>query len=151
MDYLQATYPGRFWSTNIRVGPIDPHVPRDGLSDAQIRIMGCYRRYADAVVPLPSELVVVETTMFKAVQKIGPLLEYVDLVPQTPELARFVHLPVRGELVSPIPDPRAQRLCERMGVRFVLFPVPWLEQFVQQYGRRFRTAPLADVSARFVT
>ena len=150
MDYLKATYPGRFWSTNIRVGPIDPHVPRDGLSPAQRRIMGVFRRYADAVIPLDHELVVVETTMFKAVQKIGPLLEYVDLAPQTPELAQFAHLPVRGELVSPLPDPRAQRLCERAGLVWVVFEPEWLDRFVAQMEARFRRAPLSDVRAEFV-
>ena len=151
MDYLKATYPGRQWFTNIRVGPITPHIPRDGLSDAQIKLMGAFRRYADAVVPLERELVVVEATIIKAVQKIGPLMEYLDLVPQTPELAHLQHLKLRGELVSPIPDPRVQKLASRVGLRFVVFNVDWLDQVQQIYGRRFRRAPLSDVSRTFVS
>jgi len=150
MDYLAATYPGQRWLTNIQVGPLDPHVPRDGLTDAQKRLMGKFRRYADAVVPLVDRLVVVETTMIKAVGKIGPLMDYVRLVPQTPELADFASLPVRGELVSPIPDPRAQALCLDVGLTFVLFSVPWLDAFVDQYGARFRRAPLSEGRQDFI-
>lgn len=150
MDYLAATYSGRRWMTNIQVGPLDPHVPRAGLSEPQKRMMGKYRRYADAIVPLDRELMVVETTMFKAVHKIGPLLEYVDLVPQTPELAEFAGWRVRGELVSPIPDPRAQQLCARLGLAFKIFVPTWLDQFTAQYERHFRRAPLSDVKREFL-
>ncbi len=149
MDYLSAAYSGRRWMTNIRVGPIEPHVPRAGLTDSQKKILGAYRRYADAVVPLEGRLVVVETTMFKAVQKIGPLLEYVDLVPQTPELAEFAGWPVVGELVSPIPDPRAEALCRNVGLAFRVYVPDWLDQFTAQYERRFRRAPLSDSSPTF--
>ncbi len=150
MDYLAATYPGQRWLTNVRVGPIDPHVPRDGLTDAQKRLMGSFRRYADAIVPLADRLVVVETTVLKAVEKIGPLMEYVRLAPQTPELAEFASLPVHGELVSPIPDPRAQALCLEVGLTYKVFAVPWLDAFVDQYGQRFRTAPLSEGRQDFI-
>jgi len=150
MDYLKATYWGDQVFTNIRVGPLEPHVPRDGLSDAQKRLMGSFRRYADAVVVLPGELVVVETTMLKAVMKIGPLLEYLKLVPETPELAQFLSRPVRGELVSPIPDPRTADLCRESGLRFVVFEVDWLDFFIAEKGARFRQASLSGVRQTFV-
>ncbi len=150
MDYLSAAYPGLRWYTNIRVGPIEPHIPRAGLSEAAKKLLGAYRRYADAVVVTPAELVVVETTMVKAVQKVGPLLEYLDLVSQTPELTEVLGRPVRGELVSPIPDPRASDLCSRVGLRFVTFEPAWLDQFMEVYSGRFRRAPLSDRQAQFI-
>ncbi len=150
MDYLQASYPGRRWHTNIRVGPIEPHVPRDGLSDEERALMGTFRRYADAVIPLDGQLVVVETTMIRAVVKIGPLLEYLKLAPQTDEYPAWRSLRVRGELVSPIPDPRAEALCGEVGLRFVVFRVPWLDRYFEAYGRRFRTASLSNVRQGFV-
>lgn len=150
MDYLAATYPGVPWMTNIRVGPLDPHVPRIGLSDAARKLMGNFRRYADAVVPLHDSLIVIETTITKAVQKIGQLIEYVDLVPQTPELAAYAGWPVIGELVSAIPDPRAQALCGKMGLRFVVFEPEWLDQFLAAYRRGFRRAPLSDIKQTFI-
>ena len=150
MDYLRAKYPPPGVFTNIRVGPLDPHIPRDGLTDAQKRLMGSFRRYADAVVVRAEEIVVVETTMFRAVTKIGQLLEYLKLTPQTPELAQYFPRPIRGELVSPIPDPRAEELCNDVGLRFVLFEVGWLDKFTEAYGARFRQASLSNVRQGFV-
>jgi len=150
MEYLALAYPGLPWHTNIRVGPIEPHVPREGLSDAARKLMGSWRRYADAVVVAPHQLVVVEATIIKAVQKVGQLMEYVRLVPVTPELAAFSHLPLVGLLVSAIPDPRAQALCAEVGLHFAVYEPAWLGDFVDQYGRRFRRAPLSDVGQTFV-
>lgn len=150
MDYLADRYPGRRWWTNVRVGPIDPHVPRPDLSEAQRKLMGAFRRYADAVVLDGDTLVIVETTIFKAVEKIGPLLEYARLLPQTPEFAEWRGLPIRAELVSPIPDQRAAELAGQVGITFVTWEPPWLDEVLEQYGRRFRRAPLSDIKPKFI-
>mgnify|MGYP001605290096 CR=1 FL=1 len=150
MDYIKAVYPPPGVFTNVKVGPLDPHVPRDGLTGAQQRLMGSFRRYADAIVVRPDEPVVIETTMVKAVTKVGPLLEYLKLVPQTPELAQYMPRRVRGELVSPIPDPRTEELCKDLGLRFVVYEVDWLDKFMEQYGARFRMAPLSGLRQEFV-
>lgn len=149
MDYLAATYPGVPWMTNIRVGPLDPHIPRAGLSDAAIKLMGNFRRYADAVVITEGRVVVVETTIQKAVQKVGQLLEYLDLVPLTPELAEHSGKPLSGVLVSAIPDPRAQALCGKVGLHFVVFEPSWLAQFLAVYRGGFRRAPLSGGGQTF--
>ena len=150
MDYLAATYPGRRWYTNVRVGALEPHALRPGMSEAEMRLLGGWRRYADAIVGPPPDVVVVETTIWKAVEKIGPLMEYLALVPETPELAELRSYPLRGELVSPIPDQRAADICGRVGIRFVVFKVTWLDETIAAYGRRFRRAPLSETQTRFV-
>jgi len=76
-------------------------------------------------------------------------MEYLDLVPQTPELAEFADWPVDGELVSPIPDPRAEKLCGSVGLAFKVYVPDWLDQFTAQYGQRFKRAPLSESSPTF--
>jgi hypothetical protein len=151
MEYLADRYPGAVWKTNVQIGALAPHIPRPGLSEAAQKLMGKYRRYADAVVITPTELVLVETTIIKAVQKVGQLMDYVLLLPETPELQESLSLPRRAELVSAIPDPRAEALCKQVGVGFVVWEPAWLPDFVALYGQRFRRAPLSDRGQTFVS
>jgi len=115
MEYLEAAYPGDQWLTNVHVGPYISHMNRDGLTDAELRFIGKQRRYADAIVVQRGGVVVVEATMIRAIQKIGPLLEYLKLVPQTPELEHLRGVPLRAELVSPLPDPRVEAIASSVG------------------------------------
>lgn len=149
MEYLQAAYPGRRWITNMRVGPLEPHLPREGLSPAQRALMGAYRLFVDALVVMDRQLVVVETKIKNRAEGIGPLLRYVRLTPATPELGEMQGWPVRGELVSPIPDPDVQRELERVGLRFVYFEWKRLDEFMQIYAERFRRAPLSEIETVF--
>lgn len=139
MDYLAAALPGRRWFTNIQVGPLDVHIPRAGLSDAAIKLMGKFRRYADAIVPLDDRLLLIETTINQGHSKIGQVMEYRKLVPQTPELAQYAALPLESRLVSGVPDPAVQELCLETGIVFVHFEPAWLDDFIAYRGQRFRT------------
>lgn len=149
MDYLRDAYPQDRWFTNMRIGPIKTVLPLDDLTESERRLLGAGRRFVDAVVIRPHEIVVIEATMREQVESVGPLLEYLELTPQTPELQEFLPRPIRGELVSPIPDPRTEALCRKLGIRFVWHRVDWLDEFMVAYAARLRRAPLSQVETRF--
>lgn len=141
MEYLLLTYPSWPWFTNMKLGTDIPAKSGVVLDEAERRLLRVYKRYADAVVITDSEIIVIEATISRSTDKVGPLLQYVSLVPHTPELRPFLGRMVVGVILSAVPDAVAENLARKVGVRYVTFTPPWLEEFFAIYPGRIRRAP----------
>lgn len=140
-EYMFSRYPGRRFVLNMKLGTA-PRV-RSGLelSESERRMLQVYQRFADAVVFPPPDLVVIEAKIWDSVNAIGPLLQYLKLVPHTAELQAFLNYPVRGEIVTAQYDPVAERVAHENGLGYVVYVPPWLDEFLQIYPERRRRAP----------
>lgn len=149
MAYLQATYPGRLTRTNMRVGSLAEQAPRPGLTPSQLKLMGAFNRYPDAVVETPGGLVVIEAKIRKVMEAIGDLLVYAERIPETEELGALRFGPLRLELVAPFPDADVRAICLRTGIVYVVFPWPDLDRFLSERQQYFRRRPAAETQQVF--
>lgn len=141
MEYLRDAYPDDEWLIQARLGR-DPEIVGVKLEDdAERRWSRNVNRRADAVVITPTEIVVLEATMFRATDKVGRLQEYLLLAPATPELVPYQGRPLVGELVTGQDDPVARILCQRQGLRYVFREPEWMPEFWALYPDRRRRAP----------
>jgi hypothetical protein len=138
MEYLAENYPGCVWFVQFRVGS-DPEMGGAEYEDeAERRLARNVNYWVDGVVVTPTELVVIEATMYRGAAKAGKLLEYMKLLPATPELRPYLGRRVVGEVVSAQDDPLGREVCKDLGIRFVVYAPSWLPEFWALYPDRRR-------------
>lgn len=138
MEYLVEKYAGYEWFVGYRVGA-DPEMAGGEYEDeAERRLARNVNYWVDAVVVTPTELVVIEATMYRGAAKAGKLLEYMMLLPATPGLRPYLGRRVVGEVVSAQDDPLGREVCKGLGIRFVVYEPPWLGEFWALYPDRRR-------------
>jgi len=145
MEYLAETYPGCTWWNQMSVGRDPEMVGVNYEDEAERRLARNVNRRVDAAVVTPTELVIVEATMWRATEKVGRLQEYMLLVPATPDLRPYLHLPRVAELVTAQHDPVAEVLCRRLGFRYVHRTPTWMDEFYAMYPQRRKRAPHAGM------
>jgi len=150
MDYLKAAYSGETWLTEMRVGAPDVADLKRGLSPEERKILRAWSGRADGIVVRQNELVAIEPGIRRILEKVGCLLAVLNDIPETEELGEARSLPLRGELVAPYRHRRAERVCAQVGIRYVYFPVPWLNEALMEQERQFRPSSLSGVRQSFV-
>ena len=70
---------------------------------------------------------------------------YKRLIPNTPDLAEFSHLPVEMVLLCSIPDPLLVELAREDGIRVVVYRPKWIEEYMEVLYPRERTATLTHL------
>jgi hypothetical protein len=146
-EYLAERYPGAEVHVHFRVGS-DPEIVGVTLeSEEERRFARNFNRWADALVVLPAELVLIEATMWRATEKVGRLQEYLILAQATPELAQYRGRPLRAELLTAQHDTVAEELCRRLGFRYTHYEPSWFPEFLAAYPERRRRTPHAGMVA----
>lgn len=139
-EYLAATYPDAIVMERVRLGPVVAVGGNEGLTDAEVRMSGVFRRFADAIVVTKSELIVVEGKMRAAPDAVAQLHLYNELVDDTFDLLDYKHLPRALELVTAIADPAVERMAAKFDVRVRVYRPAWYAQWVQSRSHREATA-----------
>jgi len=150
MDYLQGVYPGQRWHTEMRVGTTAAFEAKKDLSPADRKILRAWNGRADGIVVLQNEIIAIEPGIRRILEKVGCLLAVLNDIPETEELGPARHLPLRGELVAPYRHLRAERVCEQVGIRYVYYPVPWIDRALLDQERQFRPQSISGVRQTFV-
>ncbi len=144
-EYLADRYAGADIILQARLGTDPELVGVTLLDDEERRLARNLNRRADAVAVTDTELVVIEASMQWPTTKIGRLMEYLLLVPATPDLVQYRGRRVIGEILTAIDDPMAKLLCERHGFRYVWVEPPWMAEYLAAYPDRKRRAPHAGM------
>ena len=140
-EYLAERYPGAQWFLNLRIGATEQMAGVDLTDPGVVGLVRNRNRYADAVVVTPTELIVIEGTMWRADAKVGQLQGYLLIVRFTPALQPYLDRPIRGELITGQHDPLAEKIAERAGIRYVHYEPAWIDDFYAIYPDRKRKAP----------
>lgn len=85
-EWLMKTRNQYRWRTRVRVGAPSKKLIRKGAPEWRRKMAGSWRRWADAIIFKPEEVVVVEATIVADPSKISQLELYLMLYNQTPEL-----------------------------------------------------------------
>lgn len=129
-EYVAARYPDAIVKERMRLGPLVPLSADSDLTDAELKMVGVFRRFADAVVITKSELIVVEGKMRSTPGAVAQLHLYQELLDSTFDLYDYLSLPRALELVVAIEDPAVTRMAVTFGVRVATYRPAWLPQWM---------------------
>lgn len=138
-EYLARNYPNARAILNQRLGayplhvaaPLPPNVPPSALSS--------FRRYVDALVIEPERLTMIEAKIIQAPGAAESLELYSRLLPSTPELAPYLHLPLKKLVVAAVTDPVLSAMAAERGIETVTFTPAWV--FSDLMETEFNTRP----------
>lgn len=147
-EYIRDRYAGRAFHSQLPIGASPGAVGVDYLDEAEERMARRLNRRVDAVIVPPPELVVIEATMSRPSDKVGRLIEYLLLLPATPEYRNWAGAPVVVELVTAQDDEVARKMCALLGFRYVFYEPDWIDEFHAVYPRRKRRSPHAGLVQR---
>jgi len=137
-EYLLAAYPHAIHMTRVRLGTWEPQAGALELTEEELRMLGSFRRWADAIAITEKEMVLIEAAIRPDTGEASKLEIYAELVPSTPELRPYLHLPLVKELVYAIGDAVVIDFCRRQGIRTVEYRPAWLGQYFEDLARRQR-------------
>jgi hypothetical protein len=133
-EFVNEKYQRRaavFYNTAVGPAPevlyaLHPEVPLENFRR--------WRFWVDAVVILSDKMVLVEGKLRTSAEALGQLLLYKALLPQTPELKPYAHLPVEMVLVTPRPDPRVIGVAASLNIRVEVYVTPWVQEYLKSVG-----------------
>jgi hypothetical protein len=137
-DFVARYYPGRRVWTNLRIGAPHPSLVTPDMTPEEIRLTIGWKRRCDAVVALDDRLVLIEGMIEADPYHVARLEHYSALLPHTPELEAYKHLPIEKVLVFPIEDPIITAMCRKFGTRAVLHQPPWLSETITTFPWRLQ-------------
>lgn len=137
-EYVSSRYPRDLVFMRLRLGTAQREGPGPEISDKESAMMGVFRRWADAVVVTPRELVVIEASLRSDTGDPSKLVVYGRLVPHTPELKQYLNRPLVLELVVAVEDPVVSQLAQEMNIRTRVYRPRWLPEYLAQLHRRER-------------
>jgi len=139
-EYLAARWTHARILIQPRVGLLNPEGESKNVSWAELRFMGIWRRYPDAVCITPRRVTIIETSLKPNPAKISLLELYRDLWLVTEDYAEFRSLPVDLLMVWSLPDTATEALARRHGVAVEIFRPAWVDEWLQTLLPRERRA-----------
>lgn len=137
-EYLADRHAGDETVTQARLGPTPNAPPGVKLTLAESRMLGVFRRLADAVVLYPSRVVLIEFALLPSPGDISLVQVYSRLFPQTPEFLAWSRLPLFPQIVGAIEDPLVSSLAREYGIDFILYRPSWLDEYLALLADRKR-------------
>ena len=140
-EWVATTFPDVAWQTNVRLGSHTPRNARGQFTVEELRLLGVWRRRVDAIVYLPDRLLLVEAVLRSHPGKISTLNLYEMLVPQTPELTQYKHLPIQKTLLYVIEDPVLNILAKKDDILPIQFVPSFFDEWFDKLRGRDKRAP----------
>jgi hypothetical protein len=135
-EWAARRYPASPVEHQVRVGAIQPNTQAAGLTYTEMKSLGVWRRYADALVRLPGSLVLIEASMAAHPGYISQLLLYRRLLPLTPELADMAAWPVRMVYLVALEDPVVTAMARDVSIDVEVYRPPWAVAFIADLEAR---------------
>ncbi len=134
VEYVMKTYP-----PDVRVKYNAPVglPPKEALKQypsADIKFFKPWRKYTDAIVIFPPYLDVIETKIWDPGCAFSDILEYRELLPQTPELQEFMDLTTRMFMVIPYTRPHWESMAKRYEINLVIWRPDWVVPTLKDRG-----------------
>ena len=129
-EWLAKTQTGKRWQMRVRLGSPKGQVPRPEMSEEERAMVGVWRRWADAVILEQDRVTLVESAIRPQPGKISQLELYRLLLPHTPELKPWSHLPIDMVLLYAIEDPATIYLARQKGIKCIEYKPSWLPAYL---------------------
>jgi hypothetical protein len=130
-EYLKLEYSRYTHITKQPLGKVPEELMAEVGYKRAVGMTRPFRPEVDAVVVLPGALVIIEAKVWNVVNGCAKLPVYKSLIPFTPELAQYRHLPVIMELVVGWTNDNLEIMARDAGVRIKVYCPTWLNEVVQ--------------------
>lgn len=140
-EWLALRWPDARVQQQVRLGAYQPSISTSGLDRTEIKALGVWRRYADAIVYERSRLVLIEASIPADVGYVARLQLYKRLVPLTPELEEFRSLPVAMLYLCAIEDPIVTAIAREAGIAVEVYQPSWVAEFIGTLERNKQRPP----------
>jgi len=90
-------------------------------------------KYPDCVIFLDRELRILEGKIHRPETAIGQLLDYAELIRQSPDFSDYRSWRVSLELVTPWDREDLRRICKRFGIIYTVYVPEWLHDYLELY------------------
>lgn len=144
-EYLASQWPDCQTRLRVRVGQIAADASHPDLAPEEVRALGVWRRWADAVIWDRPRIYIVEAGIIPQPGKVSQLDLYLRLFPHTPEFAEYGDWELRGRLVHAVHDPIVQSLALERGLFYDIFDPPWVATYLSTLLARKRRAPTSPL------
>lgn len=142
-EWLAKRWGHRTTRQRVRVGSIPPQLELPHLSPDDLRMVGVWRRWVDAIVIDPPRVHIIEAGIIAAPGDVSQLELYIRLFPQTPELREYAHLELCGRLLWAVPDPVVADMARERGLAVEVFSPPWIGKYLAGRLAHNRRPPLS--------
>ncbi len=129
-EWLALRYPDARVQQQVRLGAFQPSIATEGLDRTELKMLGAWRRYADALIYGRTSLILIEASIPADVGYVSRLHLYRRLIPLTPELAEWATLPVVMLYLCAMEDPVVTMLAREAGIRVEVFQPLWVGEFI---------------------
>jgi hypothetical protein len=145
-DYLAARHSTDRIQLQPRLGEVRPELQDANLTANELRALGVFRRYPDAVIFKPDRVIIIEASVKPDVGKISILDLYAHLFRLTPEFAEFKEYPITKRCVWGMEDQAAGLIARQHGCEVHIFTPDWLAEYLDTLRPRDRRAPRVGLS-----
>ncbi len=136
-EFLQATYPGETWSTNVELGTLpEDDIMMRGVRGAAARLRP-FRRRVDAVHWTSDRYDLIEAKIRDPLPGLGGLLIYEALAKVTPGLIGYTGQPIHKILVVPFALQWIRDVADELGVEVVEFWREWIADYYRAWQNYF--------------
>jgi hypothetical protein len=134
-EFVTKVFPNDRYILRCRLGSIDEKWKASMDPDLAERIFKVTKKWADAVVLRPSEVIIIESKVFAKGVALYQLQEYARLFTITPDFQKHVGKSIRKLLQCAVLDPDVVRQAPIMGVEVWEYRPTWiLPVLMQRYG-----------------
>jgi hypothetical protein len=143
--WASRAYPGVPLSEQFRLGPTISHLVGVTVTPALEAALRVNNWYADAVLMLPFETLIVEAKVKPTPSAVSQVKFYADLLPRTPEMQNRLSLPINCTVLFAEDDPSVTSFAQRHGCRVAIYTPPWIADYLQlvQFRTRATSPPKA--------
>lgn len=142
-EWLVKTYPKDYYVTRVRLGRVPAVLITADMPEEEARMLGVWRRWADALVIKPDRLILIEAAIRPDPGDISKLQLYASLLPCTTEYEEHKDKPIELLLLYSLEDPVIVALAREQGIRTVYYKPAWLSDYLAILYPRERRAPLS--------
>jgi len=145
-EYLEKYYSKHTYQMRVRLGSLHPSLRWEEMTEEERRMVGVWRRWADAIVVTDSEVILIEAAIRPEPGDITKLLLYEKLLYHTPELKDVISdRYVVKELVYALEDPLVVELARENNIRVRYFKPDWVDDYLKLLYHRERRSPLTNL------
>jgi hypothetical protein len=156
-EYVTMTWPDATVLYDVPLGPVPQNLAQKVGEAQAARIARTARPRADAIIVLPTEIVLLEGKIMDVNQGLGMLDLYEHAIPLTPELQQYLNYdtpvmlgfettrgdgktksipkPIRKVLVAANPPEWASTICPRAGIEIVTYCPDWATEYMDWRNR----------------
>jgi hypothetical protein len=138
-EWAAKNYPGYQLLEQYRLGPTSATLVGVQVTPALENMLRVANWYADGVIYLPNETLLIESKMKPNPSAIGQALFYVRLLPSTPDYLSHPYSPVVPVVLFAEDSPAVTTFATGLGVRTVTYTPAWVVDYLTQSQFRLRT------------